>query len=384
MDFSLSDEQLKICQAIEELCRTNLNDNVFKHDEQCMFPRSKWDKCAEIGIQGLPIPEEYGGCGQGMLTTALAIKSLALACKDEGLVFSIVAHMATCAVPLWLFGSEEQKNVYLPKIASGESIGGNGITEAGAGSDTTSMSTSVIADSEAYILNGTKIFVTNAPEADLLIIYAKHPGGLKMLDTSAFIILKDAGDIKIGQKFEKMGLRTSTISEVILDNCRVPRDRMLGRERFGMSIFNESMVWERILMSAYHLGAMEQQYKEVLQYANIRKQFGKKIAEFESVYGKLVEMRMRIESSRLMLYKTCWDFDNGKKSMAKASMLKLHSSEGKVKNSLDAVQILGAYGYMKESMAEKQLRDSIAAKIYSGTSEMQNRIIAQGLEELDD
>jgi alkylation response protein AidB-like acyl-CoA dehydrogenase len=243
------------------------------------------------------------------------------------------------------------------------------------------LNTKAVKSEGYFVLDGNKIFVTNAPVADILIIYARHPGGLKMLDISGFILEKTDGNYKVGQVFEKMGLRTSPISEVVLDNCKVPACRVLGRERLGMTIFNESMLWERILMGAYHVGAMEQQYAEVLKYANSRKQFGKKIIEFEAVYDKLIDMKIRIENAKLLLYRTCWDFDNGKRDAADVSMLKLYTSESKVKNSLNAVQTFGAYGYMKETFVEKQLRDSIAAKIYSGTSEIQKMIIAKSLEE---
>ncbi len=381
MDFNMSKDQVEICTAIKNLCQDYLNDNIFEHDKQEVFSHNKWNLCAKFGIHGLPIPEEYGGCGHDMLTTALAIKALAQWCRDEGIIVSIIAHIVTCAVPIWKFGSEEQKKKYLPKIASGELIGGSGITEPDSGSDLSALNTKAVKSEGYFVLDGNKIFVTNAPVADILIIYARHPGGLKMLDISGFILEKTDGNYKVGQVFEKMGLRTSPISEVVLDNCKVLACRVLGRERLGMTIFNESMLWERILMGAYHVGAMEQQYAEVLKYANSRKQFGKKIIEFEAVYDKLIDMKIRIENAKLLLYRTCWDFDNGKRDAADVSMLKLYTSESKVKNSLNAVQTFGAYGYMKETFVEKQLRDSIAAKIYSGTSEIQKMIIAKSLEE---
>lgn len=379
MEFSFTEEQLDICKAVEELCRKKLNNNVFEDDEQSIFPGEKWKTCGHFGIHGLPIPEEYGGLEQSMLTTALAIQALARSCMDEGLVFSICAHMATCAVPILYFGTEEQKVEYLSKVCSGEMIGGNGITEANAGSDPSAISTKVTGIEEGYIIDGSKMFVTNGPVADLLIIYAKHPGGMKMADISAFIVGKDTTGLKIGQIFKKMGLRTSSICEIVLENCAISSESLLGRERLGMMVFNHSMLWERIIMAAYHIGAMEQQYSLVLKHTNTRKQFGQRILKFHAISDKLVEMKMRIEASKLMLYKTCWSYDNNEATMADASMLKLFTSEAKVKNSLEAVQIFGAYGYMKEYMVEKQLRDSIAAKIYSGTSEVQKLIISESL-----
>lgn len=314
-----------------------------------------------------------------MLTTALAIEALGKTCMDEGLIFSICAHLCTCAVPVMLEGTREQKEHWLPGLASGQMIGGNGITEADAGSESTAMSTLVKANGRGYRLNGAKMFVTNAPVADLLIIYARHPGGIRMLDVSAFAVEKGNSGMFIGQTFEKMGLRTSPISEVILSDCQVPSGSLIGGERRGMAVFNASMLWERILMSAYHIGSMAQQYQTVLDHANSRVQFGKKIVKHEKVADKLIDMKLRIEAARLILYETCWKYDHGACRMADASKIKLMASEAKVKNSIDAVQLSGAYGYMKENIVEKQLRDSMSATIYSGTSEMQKIIIGEGL-----
>lgn len=382
MDFSLSEEQREICRAVKELSRKGLNQNVFEDDDQANFPKHKWDLCRSFGIQGLPIPEAYGGHGQSMLTTALAIESLAASCHDEGLIFSICAHLCMCSIPILRFGSEAQKRDYLRDVASGERIGGNAISEPNAGSDLANMGTSVRQEQsrDGYLLNGTKMFVTNAPVADLLIVYARHPGGMKMLDISAFIVEKDNPGLEIGQIFKTMGLRTSTISEVVLSDCLVPREALLFREKRGMMVFNESMFWERVIMSAYHLGAMSQQYDQAMEYANQREQFGQRIIEYSRVADKLIALRMHLETLRLLLYKICWHYDTEQKmSMSEASMLKLMVSEARVQSSLDVLQIFGAYGYMKESHAEKQLRDAIAGKIYSGTSEIQKKIIADGL-----
>jgi alkylation response protein AidB-like acyl-CoA dehydrogenase len=379
VDFTFTAEQEEIRESVLALCRSHLNQNADKADEQAEFPRKKWKLCCEFGIPGLPIPEEYGGLGRDMLTTALAIKALGLGCPDEGLIFSLCAHMLTCVVPVWRFGSPEQKRDYLPGLCSGEYIGGNGISEANAGSDVSSITTRVEKEENAYLINGTKIFVTNAPVAQVLVIYARHTGGMSMLDISAFLVETHTPGFRIGQVFNKMGLRTSPMSEVILESCRVPMDRLLGRERRGMEVFNHSMLWERIIMAAYHVGAMERQYELTVRYASLRKQFGQKIIGFDRVSDRLVSMKTRIETAKLLLYKVCWSYDTGKMDMARAAMLKLLASEAKVKNSLDAVQIFGAYGYIKESPVEKQLRDSIAATIYSGTSEIQRKIIAESL-----
>lgn len=381
MDFSYTEEQRQICGLMEECCERYLNDGVYADDESGTFRRDKWSRLADTGLLGLPFPAAYGGAEQGMLTTALAIRSLACHCHDEGLVFSVCAQMSAAQVPLWLYGSEEQQARYLAPLIEGRFIGSSVITEPGAGSDSSAMTTSVEKDPEGYILNGVKTFATLAPESDILLVYGKHANGLPMLDVSAFILEGRQQEYEIGQVFEKMGLRTSPMSEVLLNRTRIPAHRLLGRERQGMGIFFKAMLWERIIVSAYHVGAMEQQYEQTYQYAGQRKQFGQAIRSFEGVYDKLVQMRIRLETSRLMLYKVCEDFDQGRCGMHSASMLKLHTSESKVQNSLAAVQIWGAYGYVKESPPEKQMRDSLASKLYSGTSEMQKKIMLEGLGE---
>lgn len=379
MDFTLTAEQLEIEQSVLNLCRAKLNDRIFQDDETETFPSDKWKTCAAFGLPGLPVPKEHGGLGFTMLTTALAIRSLGYGCRDEGFVFSLCAHILTCIVPLCTFGTEELKRKYLPGLCDGRFIGGNGMTEADAGSDTSAIATRANREGNDYILNGAKLFVTNGPVAELLVIYARHPHGMKSLDISAFLVETGTPGIRVGQHLHKMGLRTSPMSEILLDGCRVPEGNILGRERFGMMVFNHSMLWERTVMAAYHIGAMERQYESVLNYASLRKQSGQKIIKFDAVGGRLVDMKMRIETAKLLLYKTCWDYDNGATRPDGASMLKLYTSESKVKNSLDAVSIFGAYGYMKETDTEKELRDSVAATIYSGTSDIQRKIIAEQL-----
>lgn len=383
MDFSLSQIQQDIFDLVKEVSSKKLNNNVFEDDEKQFFSREKWKACADMDIFGLPLEERYGGMGESMLTMAIAIQALGRYCMDEGLVFSACAHFCTCIVPIWQLGTDEQKDKYLPKLLTGEHIGGNGSTEADAGSDLSSMLTRVSKEGDDYCLNGAKIFVTNGPVADILILYGIHPEGIKLANMSGFIVETGTSGLSVGQVFHKMGLRTSPIAEIILNDCKIPAENLLGRERWGMLGFNKSMYWERILMSAYHLGAMEQQFDIALEHTKTRKQFDTRIKDFQSVSNKLVEMRANIETSKWLLYNTCWKYDNGIEDLSDASMAKLVISNAKVKNSLEAVQLFGAYGYMKEYMVEKQLRDSIAATIYSGTSEIQKKIISESLEKID-
>jgi alkylation response protein AidB-like acyl-CoA dehydrogenase len=318
--------------------------------------------------------------GASMLTTALAVQALGRSCTDEGLVFSVCAHLCTCVIPLMLHGTPDQKRIYLEACAQGRKIGGNGSSEAAAGSDIAAMKTRVESDGDRFVLNGAKLYVSNGTVADIFIVYAKHPQGMSMADISAFVVERKFPGFAMGQVFKKMGLRTCPLCEIVFNDCKVPAENLLGRERFGMRVFNDSMLWERIVMAAYHIGSMEQQFGFVLKHATTRKQFGRRIIEHQEVSGKIVDMKLGIETSKLLLYKTASDYDRGSRDLPQASLLKYHSSESKVKNSLSAVQILGAGGYIRENPVEKQLRDSIAATIYSGTSEIQKKIIAEGLQ----
>lgn len=377
MGYEITSTQKKIVASIQMLCENELNSHVFEEDQEGIFNYEKWKKVTQHGLVALPFPEEFSGLEADMMTTVRAIRALAYHCMDEGLVFSVCAQIAANQIPLWLYGSKEQKENYLKPICEGKLIGASVISEPNAGSDTGDLRTYVEATQDSYILNGVKTFATLGSVADIIVVYAKHKNGLRMLDTSAFLLKK--GEYKVGQIFHKTGLRTSPMCEIILDQVVIPKDRIIGKERRGMKIFLDAMLWEKILVSAYHLGAMEQQYGLVYEYAKQRKQFGHAIIENQSIYHKLVEMKIRIETCRQMLFRTADQFDQGKIEKQHAAMLKLYSSECKLKNSLDSVALMGAYGIVQEGMIEKQMRDSLCARHYSGTNEMQERILLDTL-----
>ncbi|MCR3757609.1 acyl-CoA dehydrogenase family protein [Clostridium felsineum] len=373
MNIKLSEEQQVLCDAIKDTCEKYLNKDVFEEDEKEVFNREKWSKLGELGIFSLPFEEELGGLNVDAVTTTLAIYTLARYCKDEGLVFSVVAQLSATQIPLWIHGTEEQKKKYLMPIITGEKIGASVISEPEAGSDASGMEAKIRKTDKTFILDGTKTFATLSPVSDILLVYAKHPNGIKMLDISALIMEK--GEYEIGQVFQKSGLRTSPMGEVVLSNSEIPLDRLVGSERRAMSIFMDAMMWEKLLMGAYHVGAMEQQYYDVYNYAKQREQFGKPIIEFENIYNMLVNMRMRVETGKLMMFDVSKGFGKNQGDKYGAAMLKLHTAESKLKNSLEAAEIMGTYGFLKESNVEKQVRDSLASGIYSGTNQMQRRIL---------
>ena len=307
------------------------------------------------------------------------MEGLGYACKDSGLLFVLNTHIWTCEMPIMKFGTEEQKEKYLHNLCNGSLIGGHAITEADSGSDAFNMRTTAVKKGDQFILNGTKMFITNAPIADILLVFALTDKTKGFAGISAFIVEKGTPGFSVGKPIEKMGLKTSPLGEVILVDCEVPAENLLGREGSGAAIFNSEMDWERSCLFATHLGAMESILEDTIKYANARKQFGRQIGKFQSIAHKIADMKVRIELSRLILYKVASIKAEGKRANLESSIAKLFISESYVETCLDALQIHGAYGYTTEFDIERHLRDSVAGKIYSGSSEIQRNIIARFL-----
>ncbi|NIO21780.1 MAG: acyl-CoA dehydrogenase [Candidatus Aenigmarchaeota archaeon] len=379
MDFSLTEEQINFKKSVVKFAQRELNSSVSDLEQNGEFSWDGWRKCANFGIQGLPIPSKYEGVGEDIQTCLLAMEGLGYACNDSGLLFAINSHIWTCEIPILDFGTDEQKDKYLPALCKGELIGGHAMTEADSGSDAFSLNTRALRKGDRYILNGTKMFVSNAPIADILLVFAITDKTKGFAGISAFIVETNYAGFSVGKPLDKMGLRTSPTGEVILQDCEVPIENRLGNEGAGSAIFNSEMEWERSCLFACHLGAMERQLEACVKYARERRQFGKPIGKFQSISNKIADMKVRIELSRLILHKVAWMKAQGKKAPLEAAIAKLYVSESYVTSSLDSIQIHGAYGYMKEFGIERDLRDSMAGKIYSGTSEIQRNIIASWL-----
>lgn len=379
MEFSLSEEQETLKRSVIEFASKELNRDVVTRDRNGVFSREAWRACAKFGIQGLPVPKEFGGSGADIITTVALMEGLGYACRDNGLIFSLNAQMWSLELPLMEFGTAEQKRRYLPGLVSGDLMGVHAMTEAGSGSDAFSMLTKAELQGDHYLLNGSKLYITNAPIADVVIVFASLNPGHGFASTSAFLVDKDAPGFAAGRELDKMGLRTSPMGEIVLDNCEVPIENRLGPEGAGMSIFNSSMEWERSCILASAVGSMQRQLETCISYAKTRKQFGKPIGKFQSVSNKIADMYLRIEAARLLIYKVAWLKRQGKPASAEAAAAKVFTSEAWIQSSLDAIQIHGAFGYMTASEIERDLRDSVAGTIYSGTSEIQRMIIAQSL-----
>lgn len=379
MDFSWSEDQLALRRSIVEFAQRELGEGILADDRAGTLSRTKWSKCAQMGIHGLAVPEAYGGTGHDVLTAVLALEALGYGCADAGLIFAIGAQMWAVQAPILRFGSDEQKQHYLPRLLSGEIIGAHAITEPGSGSDTFSMTATAEKRGEEYVLNGSKTFATNAPVADVFLVFATTNPKRGFMGVTAFLVDKGTPGLAAGKAIDKMGIRTSPMGEVFLSDCVVPASSRLGREGNGGTIFTHSMGWERTCILAGAVGAMERQLESCIAYAAQREQFGKSIGKFQSVSNKIVQMKIRFETSRLLLYRAAWLRANGQEATAEVAMAKLCISEAHVASSLDAIQIHGGYGYSTETGIERDLRDAVGSRIYSGTSEIQHEIIARAI-----
>lgn len=377
MDFSWTKEQVQFRQNVVQFAQQELQSNLVDLDWREEFNREGWQKCGEFGAIGLPIPRQYGGSGADILTTIYGLEALGYGCKDNGLIFAINAHIWACEIPILTFGTEAQKQKYLPKLCKGELIGAHAASEPDAGSDIYSLKTTAQRQGDKYILNGTKNWVTNGPVADLNIVFANVTPEKGKRGITGFLVEKDFPGVVMNRKISKMGLRTTQLGELVLENCQVPVDNRLGQEGVGVAIFNHSMEWERGFILASAIGTMERLLETCIQYAKKRQQFGQAIGKFQLVSSKIVEMKLRLETARNLLYKMAWLKQIKKTAIMEAAMVKLYISESWVQSCLDAIQIHGGYGYLTELELERELRDALGSKLYSGTSEIQYQIISQ-------
>ncbi len=379
MDFALSGEQQTWHDAAVRFAREELVDDLLDRDERREFWREGWRRCARFGIQGLPVPVEYGGKGLGLPATIAAMEGLGYGCPDNGLIFAINASMWTNSIPILRYGSEEQKRRFLPGLCDGSLVGANGASEVEAGSDIFAMRTLAERRGDRWVLNGRKTWVTSGPVADLFVCYATTDPARGVLGISAFLVPKGTPGFRVVREIRKMGVRTVPMGELALEECEVPAASLLGREGRGAEVFNCSMEWERGAILAGTLGTMRRQLERCIEHARRRKQFGKPIGKFQAVAHKIVDMKLRLETCRPLVYKIGWLKEQGRDATLEAAMAKLYVSECFVQSSLDAVQLFGASGFVAETGIERDLRDSIGSTIYSGTSEIQRNIIAQQL-----
>lgn len=379
MDFAWSPEQLELRASAERFAREELGGkDLAERDQEARFSRELWQRCADFGALGLPVPTELGGQGAPMLDTVVVLEAFGYGCQDNGLLFSLGAHLWSCVLPLLRFGTQEQKASYLPSLCDGSRIGVQAVTETTSGSDALSVSATATPapDGAHYVLDGAKTFITNAPVADLFIVLAAIPGLPRKSGLCAFIVERDTPGLSTAAPFGKMGLRTSPLSEVSFHGCRVPAESMLGEPGSGMTVFNTTIEWERSFILAPALGTMRRQLEECVEYARTHRRFGQPIGRNQAVSHRIADMSVRLEAARLLLYRLAWLKDQGKRTTMESAMVKLFISESFVRSSVAALETHGAYGYMAGSAQERDLRDALAGKIYSGTTDIQHNIIA--------
>jgi len=377
--MALSDELQRLQDSAVAFARQALTHDVIAADAAEAFSIEAWRKCADFGVLGMPIPTEYGGLGLGLSSLLAVMEGLGYGTRDQGLLFSLNAHLWTNSIPILRYGTQAQRERYLPGLCDGSRIGANAASEPEAGSDIFSMRTRAVREGDEYVVTGTKMFVTNAPVADLFLTYATVDPALGATGITALIIERDTPGLTVSRKLHKMGLRTSPMAEVIFEGCRVPIAQRLGREGRGVEVFECSMEWERGCILASCLGVMRRQLEECINHARTRKQFGRPIGKNQSVANRIVDMKVRLETSRSLVHRIGELKDRDQPAMLEAAMAKLHVAQSFVQSSLDAVQIFGGYGYMTEQQVERDLRDAVGSSLYSGTSEIQRNIIARAL-----
>jgi alkylation response protein AidB-like acyl-CoA dehydrogenase len=379
MDFAPTEAERHWHDAAVAFAREQLAEDVRDRDERREFWREGWDRCASSGIHGLPVPVEYGGRGLDLQTTVAAMEGLGYSCPDSGLLFAVNACLWTVTLPILKYGTDNQRRRYLPGLCAGRTIGANAASEPGAGSDVFSMTTRARRSANGWVLDGRKTWCTAAPVADLFVIFAATDPERKALGISAFLLPADSPGLHLVREVPKMGTRTAPMGEIALEACRLPADALLGREHRGADVFQSALEWERGGILAPALGTMRRQLERCIEHARKREQFGNPIGKFQAVSHKIVEMSVRLETARLLVRKYAWKKDRGEDATTEASMAKVHVADCYIQNSLAAVQVFGASGYAVETGLERDLRDSIGATIYSGTSEVQRNILARRL-----
>jgi hypothetical protein len=379
MEFAWTEEQHALRERYARFAQENLNADVIGRDREGAFSREIWRTCGEFGILGLSVPAAYGGSDTDVLTAVLAMEGLGHGCRDNGLTFGLNAQLWTVQLPIVRFGTEDQKRRFLPGLCDGSRIGAHAITEAGAGSDVFSLTATARKCDGGYVLNGTKHLVTFAPIADLALVFATIDPAKGKWGITAFVVERGTVGYHAGEISEKMGLRTVPLGDLWFEDCFVPEENRIGPEGAGASISTHSLEIERCCILASHLGAMERQLETAVRFARERRQFGQPIGKFQAVAHRIADMRLRLETSRLLLYKVAWLKSLDKPAMLEAALLKLHLSESFVASGMDAIRIHGGAGYLTESDVERDLRDAIGGTLYAGTSDIQRNIIARTL-----
>ncbi|MBQ9398587.1 MAG: acyl-CoA dehydrogenase [Bacteroidales bacterium] len=379
MDFNLNKTQELFRQMIREFAEKEVKPLAAEIDEQERFPQETVEKMAKLGIFGIPVPKQYGGAGGDNLMYSIAVEELSRCCATTGVVVS--AHTSLCMSPILQFGTEEQKMKYVPKLASGEWIGAFGLTEPNAGTDAAGQQTTAVLDGEEWVINGNKIFITNAGHADVYIVIAMTDKSLGTKGISAFIVEATTPGFAVGKKELKMGIRGSATAELIFTNCRIPKGNLLGKVGEGFKIAMMTLDGGRIGIASQALGIAQGALDETVKYTKERKQFGKAIAKFQNTQFQMADLKTKIEAARLLVRSAAFKEDEHVANprvnfSADAAMAKLYAAEVAMEVTTKCVQFHGGYGYTREYPVERMMRDAKITEIYEGTSEVQRMVIA--------
>lgn len=374
MDFNTTERQDLFLQMIREFAEKEVKPLAAEVDEQERFPMETVEKMGRLGLMGIPVPKQYGGAGADNVLYTMAVEELSRVCATTGVILS--AHTSLCCAPILEHGTEAQKQKYLPRLASGEWIGAFGLTEPNAGTDASAQQTIAVKEGDHYVLNGSKIFITNAGYANVYIIMAMTDKSKGTKGISAFIVEKDFPGFSIGKKEKKMGIRGSATCELIFENCIVPAENLLGQEGKGFGIAMKTLDGGRIGIASQALGIAQGAMDETVRYLKERKQFGRPLAKFQNMQFQLADMQTRIEASRLLVRKAAFRKDRKQNYSADAAMAKLFAAETAMEMTTKAVQYHGGYGYTREYPVERMMRDAKITEIYEGTSEVQRMVIA--------
>jgi hypothetical protein len=377
MDFTWNADQLAVRERVVNFAQQELNTDVLNRDRAGIFLPELWRKCAEAGLLGLNVPVEFGGRGYDALTTTLALEALGYGCHDNGLTFAISGQITSIAPTLFSFASAEQKRRYLPGLCAGTLIGCYAMTEPETGSDAYSLRTTAEKREGGYVLNGEKMFITFGPLADFALVYAVTNPKVGKWGLSLLIVDKGTPGFEQSPVVEKLGLRTVHMGHLSFKECWVPAENLVGREGAGASIFNSSQEWERACILACQIGIMERQLEENVRFARERQAFGQPIGKFQAVSNRIAEMKLRLETARLLTYKAAWLKQTNQPAMLDAALANLHLGETFLESSIDSIRNHGARGYVTEFEIERDLRDAMGGPIYGGTADIQRNIIAR-------
>jgi butyryl-CoA dehydrogenase len=375
MNFRLSEEHEMIRKMVRDFARNEVAPTAAERDEEERFDREIFDKMAELGLTGIPWPEEYGGIGSDYLAYCIAVEELSRVCASTGVTLS--AHTSLAGWPIFKFGSEEQKQQYLRPMAEGSKIGAYGLTEPGSGSDAGGMRTTARREGDHYVLNGSKIFITNGGIADIYVVFALTDPSSKQKGTTAFIVESDFPGFSVGKKEKKLGIRSSPTTEIIFEDCKVPVTNRLGEEGEGFKIAMMTLDGGRNGIAAQAVGIAQGALDAAVDYAKERQQFGKPIAANQGIGFKLADMATNIEAARLLTYQAAWLESKGLPYGKESAMSKLFAGDTAMKVTTEAVQVFGGYGYTKDYPVERYMRDAKITQIYEGTQEIQRLVISR-------